>query len=366
MRVTVLSHNLSTNSATRAHWLATAASTFAEVRLIGPVERRGLWPALPPEPWISTVREKRFPDFCASFIELVEAAQGDVLVAHKPHLASFGVALVAAELRETPLILDIDDLDVALAPRSEWASNPAMPDLTRPASAVYLSLLTRAAGAASAITVASTALQQRFGGVLVPHGSDTRLFDPDRVDREAARRAFGFTGPTVLFAGKANGHKGLVPLAEAVARIPEARLAVTVRPKDLREPEWQRFPVHRVPFVPYSRLSELLAAADVIAVPQLEGEAARHQMPAKVYDAMAMAKPIVATWVSDMPSVLDGCGRLVPPGDADALAAAIAELVADPEEARTLGRRARERCLERYTFEQVGATLREVVQGVAP
>ena len=36
-------------------------------------------------------------------------------------------------------------------------------------------------------------------------------------------------------------------------------------------------------------------------------------MPAKVFDAMAMAKPIIATNVSDLPEFLDGCGWTVAP-----------------------------------------------------
>ena len=47
MKVTILSHNLSSNSAMRAHRLAMAARHFAEVKLIGPAEGKGLWPALP-------------------------------------------------------------------------------------------------------------------------------------------------------------------------------------------------------------------------------------------------------------------------------------------------------------------------------
>src|SRR3989442_14548843 len=220
MKITVLSHNLSSNAVMRAHRLAQAARTFADVNLIGPVERDGTWAALSHEPWITTVPKTRFPEFYASFIDLVEAADGDVLIAVKPHLASFAVALVAAERREVPVVLDLDDLDVALAPRSDWAANPVMADLSRPASSVYVSLLTKAVSAASAITVSSTALQRRFGGTLIPHGPDTDLFDPAGIDREEARRAFGFTGPTVLFAGTPRPHKGLEPLAQAVSRLP--------------------------------------------------------------------------------------------------------------------------------------------------
>jgi len=364
MKITVIGHNLSSNAVMRAHRLAEAARTFAEVSLIGPVERRGLWPALPSEPWIRTVREKRFPEFCDSFIQLTEIADGDVLIAVKPHLGSFGVALVAAERREVPIILDLDELDVAHAPRSDWAANPSLVDLSRPASAIYVSLLTKATSAASAITVSSTAVQRRFGGTLIPHGCLTDLFDPAGIDREGARRTFGFAGPTVLFPGTPRARKGLEPLARAVARVPGVRLAVTCRNKDLAEPEWERFPLDRIPFVPYSAVPTLFAAADVVAIPQLDSEPARYQMPMKVFDAMAMGKPIVATSASDLPLVLEGCGRLVPPGDVDSLAGAIADMLNNPAEARALGERARARCLEHYSMQRVGEGLLEVVNQV--
>jgi glycosyltransferase involved in cell wall biosynthesis len=38
------------------------------------------------------------------------------------------------------------------------------------------------------------------------------------------------------------------------------------------------------------------------------------QIPAKLFDAMAMAKPIVATDVNDFAGILDGCGLVVKPG----------------------------------------------------
>ena len=367
MRITVLTHNLSSNAAMRAYRIAEAARKFADVTLIGPVEESsGPWPAIPEEPWIVTARERRLPKFAKSFLALVDAADGEVLIAVKPHLASFGVALVAAERRRVPIVLDMDDLDVALAPREQWDENPEMADVSRPASAVYVSLLTRAVGAASAITVASTALQRRFGGTLLPHGSSTEIFNPTSVDRAAAREEFGFTGPTVLFPGTPRAHKGMETVARAVSRIPGARLAVTCRPgKDLPEPWWQKFPLTRVPIVPYPSMPRLLAAADVVAIPQSDTPAAIYQMPMKVYDAMAMGRPIVATSVSDLPLVLQGCARLVPPDEEEALASAISELLSDPAAAAALGSRARARVLQSYSTERVAETLQAVVAGLA-
>lgn len=366
MKLTVLSHDLSSNAVMRAHRLAQAASLFAEVRLVGPVHRTGPWPALPEESWIRSVPKRRFPEFYESFLNLTALSDGDVLVAVKPHLASFGAALVAAESRDVPVILDIDDLDVALAPRSQWSSRPSMADLSRPGSAVYLSLLTKATVAASAVTVSSSALQAQFGGTLVPHGCDTEVFDPGAIDRDSARKAFGFSGPTVLFPGTARAHKGLASLARAVAGVSGASLAVTCRPSDLAGPEWEHLPLQRIPFVSYSALPSLLCAADIIAVPQLDREPSRYQMPMKIFEAMAMAKPIVASAVSDIPQTLGTCGRIVDAGNAKQLQAAITHLLEHPHAAEALGRRARARCLSRYSIEKIGAQLSAIVRRVKP
>jgi glycosyltransferase involved in cell wall biosynthesis len=364
MRVTVLSHDLSTNGGRRTHRLAGVVGTFADVKLIGPASRSHRWLDMPQEPWIHTVRKRRWPDFHASFEQLVDAADGDVLIAVKPHLASFAVALVASELRGVPVILDIDDLDVALAPRSSWPADPAMTDLSRPKSPVFVSLLTRAAGAADAITVCCRALGERFGGTVIPQPVDTSLFDPSRTDRDRARSELGLDGPTVLFPGIPRPHKGLELLAEAVARVPGAQLVVACRREDLAGPRWARGPIRRVDMIPYPSAPALYAAADVVAIPQLDDEAARHQMPLKAVDAMAMGRPVVASAVSDLPELLDGCGRLVPPGDVEALTAALVDLLRDEAQARELGDRARARSLERYSFERVGERLGEIVGAV--
>lgn len=361
MRIAILSHNLTSNAAMRAHRLALAARHFADVTVFGVVKHRGAWKALPPEPWIKPIPSKNLPKFFTTATELILASEADVLIAVKPFLASYGVALAAGECRNIPVILDIDDLDAELAPKLERSAAENVQDLRDPASTVYLRILTKATHAAAAITVASTRLRERFGGTLVPHGCPTEQMNPELVDREAARKRFGFTGPVVVFPGTRRTHKGLKPLAKAVARLRVAKLAVLCRPEDFTQPEWQEFPLLKLPLIPYDSLPALLAAADVVAIPQLDTLAASHQMPMKVYDAMAMGRPIVATTVSDLPVVLDGCAKLVPPGDVSALAKALGELLEEPAKARALGERARQRCLERYTIRHVASALEQAV-----
>jgi glycosyltransferase involved in cell wall biosynthesis len=357
MKIAILSHNLTSNASMRAHRLGLAARHFAEVTMLGPMKHRGAWGALPQEPWIKPVESKNLPKFYKIALELILASDADLVIAVKPYLASFGVALLAGECRKIPVILDIDDLDTELARKQDYSLDKALLELRDPASTIYLRILSKATAAAGGITVASTRLQKRFGGTFVHHGCPVEQMNPDTVDRQQARKRFGFSGPVVVFPGTRRTHKGLKPLAKAVARIPGAHLAVLCREDDFSQPEWREFPLIRIPLINYASLPELLAAADVVAIPQLDTEAASHQMPMKVYDAMAMARPIVASTVSDLPLVLDGCARLVAPGDVSSLSKAIRNLLDDPAEAQALGQKARARCLENYTMRHVASAL---------
>ena len=114
--------------------------------------------------------------------------------------------------------------------------------------------------------------------------------------------------------------------------------------------------------IPFDEVPRYLVAADVVAVPQRATTDTVGQVPAKIFDAMALARPIVSTAVSMIPEILEGCGVLVPPGDAVALAASLGRVLDDPSMAAELGRRARERCQARYSFAAARASLFPLVE----
>jgi glycosyltransferase involved in cell wall biosynthesis len=74
-----------------------------------------------------------------------------------------------------------------------------------------------------------------------------------------------------------------------------------------------------------------------------------------VLEAMAAAKPVVATDVGALPEiVVDGVtGSLVPPHDPSALATALHDLIAQPERARAMGQRGRARFEQHFTLGQM-------------
>ena len=145
--------------------------------------------------------------------------------------------------------------------------------------------------------------------------------------------------PHVLFVGRLSEEKGVLELVEAARGLP----LVVVGDGPLRD---------RVPgalgFVPPADLPGYLDRAAVVACPSR-----REGYGVVARQAMAHARPVVATAVGGLAeAIVDGeSGLLVPPGDVQALRAALERLLADGELRSRLGSAARERVRERYSRE---------------
>lgn len=95
----------------------------------------------------------------------------------------------------------------------------------------------------------------------------------------------------------------------------------------------------------------LMSQADAFVLPShTEG------FPNAVVEAMALAKPIVATRVGAIPEMLSGgCGLLAEPKDAVSLAEALSRLLCDDRVRRELGDRAHARAISHYSIDAVFA-----------
>jgi glycosyltransferase involved in cell wall biosynthesis len=97
-------------------------------------------------------------------------------------------------------------------------------------------------------------------------------------------------------------------------------------------------------------VSALLAAADLVVLPTLfEG------LPLIILEAMAAGRPVVATSTlgTDEAVVDDVTGRLVPPGNPQALAAGVLEVLTSPKLAVRWGAAGRERWRREFTAERM-------------
>jgi glycosyltransferase involved in cell wall biosynthesis len=100
-----------------------------------------------------------------------------------------------------------------------------------------------------------------------------------------------------------------------------------------------------------SDVSAILKRLDVFVLSSLSEGA-----PIALLEAMSAQRPIVATAVGGIPALLANgeCGLLVPPGNVEAMAQAILELLTNKTKAQELARRARERFLQEYTIDRMG------------
>jgi glycosyltransferase involved in cell wall biosynthesis len=368
VKVSVLAADLSDNATGRANLLARLLSARYEVEVVGPRFGDEVWmPARDGVIAQRSVKVGRYPGFARSIPALLELADGDVLVASKPRPTSFGLALLARARRRRPLVLDIDDWEVGFFSRSgAWGRLGRALNFGNPNGLPWTWLAERLVSRADAVTVASRFLERRFGGTLLPHVRDTDAWDPAKYDRDAARARLGAgDAKVVMFLGTPRGHKGVDDLVEAVGALGPGVVLALVGVDDARSgaPRWAARPhVRMVGEIPFDDVPRYLVAADVVAVPQRATSDTVGQVPAKLFDAMALGRPIVSTSVSMIPEILEGCGVVVAPGDVFALAAAIRRLLHNPDEAAALGRRARERCEAHYSFRVARATLFPLIE----
>lgn len=289
----------------------------------------------------------------------------------KPLITSFGASLVAKMVNKAPLILDIDDWELGFVLDKK--------DGARKATGVLLHLLLEhLTRKADEITVSSHFLKKRFGGHYIPHAVNCEIYDPRRYDRDLIRESLGISDDVVIaFIGTPRKHKGLDILLKGLATLLEGhkslkklRFMFTGDPDDYYVKVLLRLSLkllgrERILFLglqPKSREPELILASDIIVIPQRRTYATLGQVPAKVFTAMSMERPIIASAVSDLPVILRGCGLLVEPDNVYSLVKSIAFLASHPDIAKELGKRARIKCIKEYSYQAVKPKLLKIIK----
>ncbi len=204
---------------------------------------------------------------------------------------------------------------------------------------------------------------------------DTRPFDnTDPQSRRHVRQSLGLDGDVPLLGviGRITPGKGIAHLIGALPRIteecPDARLVVVGSGENdhlsqLRALAARLNVTSAVVWAGYrDDVPEVLSALDVCVLPSLE-----ESFPLTLLEAMAAGLPVVASDVGGVPEcVVPGeTGTLVPPGDSDSLAEAIAGLLKDPELGHRFGHSGRARVKEHFSLEGQTARIEAVLSRLA-
>jgi glycosyltransferase involved in cell wall biosynthesis len=179
----------------------------------------------------------------------------------------------------------------------------------------------------------------------------------------------------ILLFGKIKPYKGTDLLIEAFAKLPEV-LRKTARLRIVGEPFIDLAPLRtraaelgvadrvswELRYIGDDEIGPLLTSADILAFPYRDIDASGVLMASFPY-----GKPIVASAIGAFKELLrDGeHGRLVPSNDADALAAALGELLTDPAKAQAMGERVRAIAAGIPGWDEIARRTIEVYRGLA-
>ena len=226
----------------------------------------------------------------------------------------------------------------------------------------FLAEKVRAADFTAACVAGNAAMLRRIAGedarvTCVYHGVDLMRFDGGGRARDAT--------PRLLAVGRLHAAKGFDLAVAAVARLAARGIAVHLTlvgdgPERARlEAQVREAGVaDRVTFIEgmaQTGLLDLYRHAWLLLMPsRVLASGRRDGIPNVVVEAMAMGLPVLGTRAAGLEEAIAHrvTGALVPPDDAEALAAELARLVADPAEIDRLGAAARARIGERFDAER--------------
>lgn len=191
------------------------------------------------------------------------------------------------------------------------------------------------------------------------HGLDADIYLRDRLTMAASGP------PLILAVGQLKEKKGFTYLLKACRILcNQAREFVCqivgegpLRPE--LEAEIHRLSLEGVVILcgalPHQEVVGKYRQAAVLVLPAvISNTGDRDGIPNVILEALAMEVPVVSTRHSGIPEVVidNENGRLVPPGDEEALAEALAELLDEPETRQAMGRRGRQLVRERFDLER--------------
>lgn len=381
-KISILTPDFSNNCFGRPWLLAKLLQRHYDVEMIGPALPKGIWEPLRNACDFETKVVKAYRNGRFEFTRMLNMISGDVIYPSKPLTQSFGVGIVKKIRTRKPLVLDIDDWELGFGKESYASLNWPKKILdfilfiSKWRSYPHALLLDRLIRFSNDITVSGERLQARYGGTVIWHGRDVHIFDPKRYDKTKLKKkhlpGMDEALSTIGFIGTARPHKGLEDLIEAIAFLDNKNILLMIVGTDddqycatLKKKtkiSSLKSCVTFFPQQPFENLPEFLSIADLIVIPQRIRSASYGQVPAKIFDAMAMAKPIIATNVSDIPQILNGCGWVSAPEDPEQLATTIEYVLAHPEEARRRGKKAREKCKKEYSWETMEERLVKVFE----
>nr|WP_082664703.1 glycosyltransferase family 4 protein [Burkholderia ambifaria] len=380
--VLVITWDVGHNCLGRSYMLAEVVQKIArQTLLIGfqfPKYGNDIWePVRSGDLPVVSLPGSNLPEFYESLDRISARIKPDVVIACKPRLPSVALGMAIKEKWGCPLIFDIDDHELSffknqnalsldeLAAMSKGSAS----SVTEPYAELWTRLTQTLCDSADEIIVSNVALQNEFGGVIIPHVRDETKFDPAQYDKLEIRRRYRVSEDAriVLFFGTPRLHKGVDTLARAISQISDSRfqlMIVGAAPDRSIYSTLDKLAKGRIiylPNQPFSAIPEILAMADVVCLPQDEGHAiSKFQLPAKAIDAVAMGVPLLVSNTVPLRQLVDDkVAELVNSTDIPAALQRLAGREQDVEKWRS---DVRDRFLRRYSYAAAARQMHDMIK----
>ena len=206
-----------------------------------------------------------------------------------------------------------------------------------------------------------------------PVGADIEKFSPG-LDAGRIKRKFNIKAELVLYIGQLHGAQYVDLLLKAVDQVHRKRPEVTfmIVGEGFFEKRLKKLAVElgldgKVIFtgaVPHDDIPYYIAASDVCVASFKDTQVTRCKSPLKIVEYLAGGKPIVASNVGEVRKMVGGAGVLVEPGNWQALAEGILQLLQDKSLCRKLSARARSRAETKYNWRYTADSLLSAYQKI--
>jgi colanic acid biosynthesis glycosyl transferase WcaI len=275
----------------------------------------------------------------------------DAVIAMSPPLTLGLSGWLIAKGRRAPLVFNIQDVFPDAAIETGVITNSAVINVSRWLEKVsyrVASIVTVLSDDLRDNVVAKLPVSQASKVVVIPNFVDTEVIQPrDRMTKY--REDLGIDDrPVVMYAGNVGFSQSLNLLLDAAREFPEVAFVVNGSGAARTALEADAEKLSNVVFgdyQPIERLSEVLATADIHAV-LLKRGLGKVSVPSKTYSVMAAGRAVIAAIDpgTEVTRLIDGakCGLTVLPDDSVLLIEALRTMLADFNEIRQMGDRARE------------------------
>lgn len=306
---------------------------------------------------------RRIVDVTAMQLRLVTRRGRPDILYVRGHFLSLP-AVLWARIRRVPVVWEIN------GPRNDVLSS--WPRLRPILGLLQLSgtIQLRLSSAAISVTpdlAEESAIHGAKRSYFVSNGADTERFRP------GAETSVNLPTPFVVFVGTLARWQGIGTVLDALDRpawpenvslvvVGDGVLAESVRERATRQAK-----LRYLGRIPHGEVGGVVSRSICALSPMVEpGRLLTGVTPLKLFEAMACGVAVIAT---DLPGQADivrqaESGVVVPPGDPDAIATAVASLASHPSIARAMGKRARRAAVDHYSWAASAAKTDTIIRAL--